>query len=184
MLDDFERAVAARAVRAAAAAPGLERHAAALPTPSELTSAAYWRRHVREPVRFADGLQALAAQRSRRLRRDRAASDCWPSSAPRWAPMADRWSPRCAEGRDDRAEMLQSLATLYLAGVTVDWRGVEQGCGRRIVDLPTYPFQRERHWFDAAPAPAVAVRQVAPPAIRCSARACAVPAPKRCSNRA
>ena len=50
-------------------------------------------------------------------------------------------------GRDDRAEMLQALATLYLAGVAVDWRGVEQGCGRRIVDAPTYPFQRERHWF-------------------------------------
>jgi acyl transferase domain-containing protein len=59
--------------------------------------------------------------------------------------------------------MAAALGRLWLAGVEVDWErwdGAEPGERRRRVPLPTYPFQRERHWVDpggtAEPEPATA----------------------------
>ena len=42
-----------------------------------------------------------------------------------------------------------ALGTLFLAGASIDWRAVWSGARGRLVDLPTYPFQRERCWFAA-----------------------------------
>ncbi|MFI7663624.1 SDR family NAD(P)-dependent oxidoreductase, partial [Micromonospora parva] len=39
----------------------------------------------------------------------------------------------------------------YVQGVEVDWTVAFKGVGARPVDLPTYPFQRQRHWLEAAP---------------------------------
>ncbi|WP_460698268.1 HAD-IIIC family phosphatase [Nocardia thraciensis] len=43
--------------------------------------------------------------------------------------------------------MLTSAARLHAAGGTVDWAGFYAGYGGRRVDLPTYAFQRSRHWL-------------------------------------
>jgi acyl transferase domain-containing protein len=51
-------------------------------------------------------------------------------------------------GQDTRAVMLESLAALWVQGGTVAWRGLVPA-GRRVA-LPTYPWQRERHWIEAA----------------------------------
>jgi acyl transferase domain-containing protein len=50
--------------------------------------------------------------------------------------------------RDDggRARLLTALAQAHVNGVRVDWRELVAG-GRRV-ELPTYAFQRERHWLD------------------------------------
>ena len=46
-----------------------------------------------------------------------------------------------------------ALGSLYAGGATPDWSGVFPGAGR-LVDLPTYPFQRERYWVQpSGPAP-------------------------------
>ncbi len=59
-------------------------------------------------------------------------------------------------GRRPEAEaLLGALAELDVHGVAVDWRAAGAGVGR-LVELPTYPFQRRRHWLDPAvtiPAP-------------------------------
>jgi iturin family lipopeptide synthetase A len=47
------------------------------------------------------------------------------------------------------ADLLASLGQLYVKGVPVDWVAFESGRGHRRVALPSYPFQRERHWPDA-----------------------------------
>jgi 3-oxoacyl-(acyl-carrier-protein) synthase/NAD(P)-dependent dehydrogenase (short-subunit alcohol dehydrogenase family) len=44
--------------------------------------------------------------------------------------------------------LLATLARLWLDGCTVDWAALHGGKGRRV-PLPTYPFQRRRHWVDA-----------------------------------
>ncbi len=152
VLDEFERAAAALKF----APPQLRvvsNISGRMADAGELMNPAYWRRHVREAVRFGDGLQALAA----------AKPDAIVEVGPQPTLLAFVGAALGAagptavgslrQGRNDRAELLQSLATLYLMGVNVDWPGVERGCGRRIVDVPTYPFQRERHWFCAAPKP-------------------------------
>jgi acyl transferase domain-containing protein len=45
--------------------------------------------------------------------------------------------------------MLASLGELYCQGAGVDWTGFDQDYPRGKVMLPTYPFQRERHWIQA-----------------------------------
>ncbi|MGW5698547.1 acyltransferase domain-containing protein, partial [Streptomyces asiaticus] len=52
--------------------------------------------------------------------------------------------------RDDGgpARFLTALAELSVRGVATDWRQAFAGTGARYVDLPTYPFQRERFWVE------------------------------------
>ncbi|NUH44376.1 SDR family NAD(P)-dependent oxidoreductase, partial [Streptomyces samsunensis] len=52
--------------------------------------------------------------------------------------------------RDDGgpARFLTALAELFVRGVATDWRQAFEGTGARHVDLPTYPFQRERFWVE------------------------------------
>ena len=55
--------------------------------------------------------------------------------------------------------LLDRLAALYLAAAYVDLDGLDRGYARRVVSLPTYPFQRRRHWLPDLPerkAPSVA----------------------------
>ena len=157
ILDAFERA--AGAIRFAAPQLRLVSNVSGdLAEASEVTHPAYWRRHVREAVRFGAGLQALAALKP----------DCIVEIGPHptllsfagaaFGETGPTLVASLRKGRDDWAEMQDALGTLWLAGVNVDWRGVEQGCARRIVDAPTYPFQRERHWFQARPRASAAPR--------------------------
>ncbi|MDN0200047.1 SDR family NAD(P)-dependent oxidoreductase [Streptomyces sp. S.PNR 29] len=48
------------------------------------------------------------------------------------------------------------LGRLWVSGVAVDWDLMDRGRPgvRRRVPLPTYPFERARHWLDLGPAPA------------------------------
>ncbi len=51
-------------------------------------------------------------------------------------------------GEGGLPRFLTSLAELWSRGAPVEWAGLFPGA--RLVDLPTYPFQRERYWLTAA----------------------------------
>ncbi|KMS89077.1 beta-ketoacyl synthase [Streptomyces regensis] len=109
----------------------------------ELTSPDYWVRHVREAVRFHDGVTALAAEGATRF------LEVGPDAV--LSTMAQDVVPHViATQRRDRAEdaaLVDALCRLHLTGTGPDWRAVfAEG---RKVDLPTYPFRRDRHWEDA-----------------------------------
>ena len=118
--------------------------------------AGYWRDHVRQPVRFADGLQSLHAMEIRRF------LEVGPGSALLAAgrstlPDADAmWIGSLGRQRPEWLSLLEALQQLYVSGAEIDWSKVHRGATHRRVPLPTYPFQRKRYWLDggvAAPAP-------------------------------
>jgi 3-oxoacyl-(acyl-carrier-protein) synthase/NADPH:quinone reductase-like Zn-dependent oxidoreductase/acyl carrier protein len=55
--------------------------------------------------------------------------------------------PSFQQGRKEWEQLLESLATLYVHGAEIDWRGFDNNYVRQKVALPTYPFQRQRHWI-------------------------------------
>ncbi len=64
----------------------------------------------------------------------------------------------------ERATLLAQAAELYVRGHVLDFGAVQGGGARRVVSLPPYRWQKERHWFDAnaesrlARGPAAAMR--------------------------
>ena len=56
-------------------------------------------------------------------------------------------SPRTCRD-SETAEFLSAAGHLWLAGVEIDWAALHGGSPRRRVPLPTYPFERKRHWIE------------------------------------
>ena len=56
--------------------------------------------------------------------------------------------PEAGAQSGDEETMLSALGKLWVSGVTPDWASVADG-PRTRVSLPTYPFERRRHWIDA-----------------------------------
>ena len=126
---------------------------------SAVSTAEYWRRLLRAPIRFADGVQTF---------RENGANlflevGPHPLQVGRATLSTDGgeldWLPGLHAGRSGRRQMLETLSRLYVSGVRVDWPGFYRDCERRRVELPTYPFQRETYWLTApshltAPQPA------------------------------
>jgi surfactin synthase thioesterase subunit/NAD(P)-dependent dehydrogenase (short-subunit alcohol dehydrogenase family)/acyl carrier protein len=58
------------------------------------------------------------------------------------------WIATLNRQRSDAESMTDMLAALYVAGHTVNWTAVHADASWRRVPLPTYPFQRKRHWIE------------------------------------
>ncbi|MEU8025840.1 type I polyketide synthase, partial [Micromonospora haikouensis] len=122
----------------------------ALADADDLRTADYWVRHVREAVRFADGVAALRA----------AGADTFVEIGPGAVltalvreTLTDDELLAVPAQRRDRAEpraLLAALAELYAAGARVDWAPLLADAAPIRVDLPTYAFARERFWLRPA----------------------------------
>ncbi|XLQ74318.1 type I polyketide synthase [Streptomyces actinocidus] len=120
----------------------------------EVCSPEYWVRHVREAVRFADGVRALEKLGVTRFVEvgpdgvlTAMARDCVADR-----PEGTAEPVMVAVLRKDRPEaraLTTALAELHVHGASVEWESVFAGRGARTVELPTYAFQRERYWLEA-----------------------------------
>jgi mycoketide-CoA synthase len=144
-----------------AVARTLTYHAPTLPVVTTLTGTAdgrltdpeHWVRHVRDAVRFADGVRWLAGQGVGR----------WVELGP--DPVLLGMVPSClGDGTKDavdavfvpalrrgRPERL-TVATALACAPDADWAGYHPD--GRLTELPTYPFDRQRHWLDLPATPA------------------------------
>ncbi len=148
ILDAFEQT----AVEVAYAAPriGLVSNLTGQLVTGPGVNAAYWRRHVRERVRFGAGMASLHAL-GVRLFVEIGPGPTLLGMGRRCVPdEAGSWLPSLRPGRDDWQQLLESLGALYAHGVPVDWVGFDRDYPRRRVALPTYPFQRRRYWVEGA----------------------------------
>ncbi|MFF8960085.1 type I polyketide synthase, partial [Streptomyces sp. NPDC014894] len=143
-------------------------------TADELCSPEHWVRHVRDAVRFLDGVRALADQGAATFLElgpggvlTAMAQDCVDTdggaSAPAAAPV---FVPALIPGRPETDTLLAAVARAYVRGAGVDWQGLFQGSGARRVELPTYAFQRTSYWMDSRTAEAEAPAYAADPADR------------------
>jgi acyl transferase domain-containing protein/acyl carrier protein len=112
------------------------------------TQPGYWRRHVREAVRFADGMEALSEQGCE-IFLELGPSATLLGMGQRCMPEGSGvWLPSLRKGQGDWPQLLTSLAELYVRGVKVDWAAFDRDYARPRIALPTYPFERRRCWCD------------------------------------
>ncbi|SCG79465.1 Acyl transferase domain-containing protein, partial [Micromonospora humi] len=118
--------------------------------PVEEFTGDYWVRHVREAVRFADGMTWLADHGTTRF------VEVGPAAVLTGLVRDGLGVAVLRKDRDETEALLDALGRLHTAGVTVDWPAMYADWGGVPVDLPTYAFQRDRYWltpFEPAPAP-------------------------------
>ena len=117
---------------------------------SELTDPGYWVDHVRQAVRFLDGVRTLEREGVTRFLE--LGPDAVLTAMARQTLAEDHESEAvfAAALRARKAEpetFAGFLAQAHIAGVPVDWAAFYAATGARRVDLPTYAFQRERYWL-------------------------------------
>ncbi|MET7855425.1 SDR family NAD(P)-dependent oxidoreductase, partial [Streptomyces avermitilis] len=141
---------------------GLTFHRPQIPVVSNLTgrlaepyTPEYWVRHVREAVRFADGVRTL--------------NDLGVTTFVEIGPggVLSALAEGCLDDdvvtvpalradRPERVALVAAVSELHAHGVSPDWDAFFPSARR--VDLPTYAFQYERYWLDASPAAPGGVR--------------------------
>ncbi|WP_164019660.1 SDR family NAD(P)-dependent oxidoreductase [Pyxidicoccus trucidator] len=123
-------------------------------TPEQATSPDYWAKHLRQPVRFASGLDELLKEPEAVL------LEVGPGKA---LQSLARWHPRKKQGQfmlttlpppgeatPEPEFLLRTLGQLWLLGLEAPH--LFDGQTRRRESLPTYPFDRQRYWVDLRPA--------------------------------
>ncbi len=118
--------------------------------PEEATDPTYWARHLRQTIRFSDGLSRLLAEP------DHVFVEVGPGQT--LCTFLKRHPEKNSnhvavaslpEGNDaEQPGLLKALGQLWQAGIELDWNGFFAGERRRRVNLPAYPFERQRCWVD------------------------------------
>jgi acyl transferase domain-containing protein/acyl carrier protein len=123
-------------------------------TAEQATSPAYWAKHLRQTVRFAEGVQELLKEPERILLEVGPGQTL--SRLARQQPggaqsLVLASLPHPNSEQPDAAHFTGTLGKLWLAGVKIDWTQFYANETRRRLPLPTYPFEAQRHWIDAQP---------------------------------
>ena len=115
---------------------------------AEVATPDYWVNHVVAPVRFADGMKTLQQQVDIFLE---------VGSKPILIGMGRSsvsnegktkiWLPSLRPRKKDWQQVLQTLSSLYVRGVDINWQNVSRGLNPQKISLPTYPFQRQSYWL-------------------------------------
>ncbi|MEU0846213.1 type I polyketide synthase [Streptomyces sp. NPDC005962] len=112
---------------------------------------AYWVRNLRERVRFADAVQALLDDGHRVFieASTHPVLTVGMQETFEEAGVGAVTVPTLRRDYGGRAQLVRAMAHAFTAGVEVDWsRWFPTDPAPRVVDLPTYAFQRERYWLD------------------------------------
>ncbi|MEV6874191.1 type I polyketide synthase [Amycolatopsis sp. NPDC051128] len=112
---------------------------------ADASTADYWVEQVGNPVRFADGVEALRADGVTTF------VEIGPDAV--LSALVDGAVPVMRADRSEPETLLTALARLHVRGCGPQWTRL-LGSATTPVDLPTYPFERERYWLDPGTPPA------------------------------
>ena len=125
-------------------------------TAADATSHDYWTNHLRDTVRFSPALMHALDD----------ATHAFLEVGPR--SSLTQLGRQHAQARvrtflaslgdnvgEERAALLDAAGALWAAGIGVDVDALDHRANRRRVRLPTYPFERKRHWVEARVAASV-----------------------------
>jgi len=118
----------------------------------EITHPGFWLRHSRESTGTTAGFEFLRDQclqnQGSKLFLEAGPSSTLSGAGSRcFSGREAIWLASLGEQPGDWQQLLLSLGTLYISGATVDWFGFDREYARQRLHVPTYPFQRSRHWF-------------------------------------
>ncbi|GAA0223767.1 type I polyketide synthase [Cryptosporangium japonicum] len=166
ILDPFH-AVASTVTYRAPEIPVASTLTGAIAVGDDLRTPEYWVRHLREPVRFRDAVRTMRAH----------GADAWfevgpePVLSPAVRDCADQepgtepplLAAALRAGRPEVDTLTDALARLHARGTGPDWSRYFDARPTAAVELPTYPFQRQRYWLRRAePTPDVAAAGLRP----------------------
>lgn len=117
----------------------------------EATDPHYWASHLRQTVRFADGISVLVQEPNRILLEVGAGRTLstfvkQQAGGTQQAILSSLRHPK--EEQADVAFLLNTLGRLWFFGVSVDWSSFYASERRHRIPLPTYPFERQRYWIE------------------------------------
>jgi iturin family lipopeptide synthetase B len=124
-------------------------------TLAQASDPGYWAKHLRQPVRFSDGLARLLKKENAVLIEVGPGHSLstfvtqHPQKTAAQKVVNMIRHPR--EKAGDVYFLLSKLGELWLYGKTVDWEKYYAGEKRYRVSLPGYPFERQRYWIDQDP---------------------------------
>jgi len=151
MLDEFEK-IAGTVNYSAPRIPVVSNLTGEVVDSAGVFSPEYWRKHVRQAVRFADSIGTLIERDQQiflevgpgntligmGMRCDADGERAWLSSLKR---------PAKSGTSSDFRQILDGLSELYVRGCPIDWQRFHSNGGQRVT-LPTYPFERRRYWVE------------------------------------
>ncbi|MFF2327300.1 SDR family NAD(P)-dependent oxidoreductase, partial [Streptomyces sp. NPDC058103] len=145
MLEEFGQVASSLAYREPSI-PVISNLTGQLATTGQLTDPTYWVDHVRQAVRFADGVTAARSTGASffvEVGPDGTLTGLAQQSLDEVAVVV----PTARKDRDEAQAFMEALGRLHTAGVPVDWSAYF-GTATTHVDLPTYAFQHERYWLN------------------------------------
>ncbi|KAH8818691.1 hypothetical protein DL96DRAFT_368531 [Flagelloscypha sp. PMI_526] len=110
----------------------------------------YWATNARDPVRFDQATFAIGEVYPQSIILDVGPQPAiYPilSSSHNFAPLA----VTSRRGGDQLEALFSALAQLFTHGIDLDWNMVFRGLNMQTTSIPTYPFQRNRHYPNIRP---------------------------------
>ncbi|MFE1915870.1 type I polyketide synthase, partial [Streptomyces anandii] len=147
MLDAF-REVAEGLSYEAPRIPIVSNLTGAVASAEEITTPDFWVRHVREGVRFHDGIRTLEAENVTTF--IELGPDGVLSALAQESVTGDghAFLPVLRKDRPEAETLTTTLAHAHTRGISIDWQAYYAGTGAQRVDLPTYAFQHQRYWLE------------------------------------
>ena len=119
-------------------------------TTAEATDPKYWAKHLRQTVRFSEGITELLKTPERILLEVGPGKTLSTFALTHYnlEPVVLTSIRHPQEQHSDVAFLHNTLGRLWLFGVKVDWSDFYANERRHHIPLPTYPFERQPYWIE------------------------------------